>query len=173
LHHTESCINCKAKKQTWTIVESPLEVVIGAAYHHLRFNVHPFLHTRNLDRKDAGTNFPCWTWVGWVPSQLWEFWSKIVCWMPFLTQTQLIKQRIQFLAGSLALGTSTNSQGSQSKRLLIQQYNEWPLISQLASTIWRPSFQSAAWRIASPGGLHLHTDYMSLTYISCFKIWNI
>ena len=45
----------------------------------------PFLHTRNFC-KDTGKDFPRWTWVGRVPSQLWEYWIKILWHMPSLTQ---------------------------------------------------------------------------------------
>jgi len=52
--------------------------------------------------------------------------SKYYLRMPILTQTQLKVSLLgdPVIGGSLALGASINSQGSESKRLLIRQYND-------------------------------------------------
>jgi len=84
--------------------------------------------------------------MGWTGSTTTEYWSTILRRMPFLTQTRLkiSLNEDPVLEGSLAFGASTNSQGSESKRLLIRQYND-RLYTPLTSAVRRPSFNSATW----------------------------
>jgi len=77
--------------------------------------------------------------MGWMGSTTTEYWSTILRRMPFLTQTRLkiSLNEDPVLDGSLAFGTSTNSQGSEIKRMLIRQYND-RLYTPLSSDVRRP-----------------------------------
>jgi len=79
---------------------------------------------------------------------LWECWSKILksqCRMPFLTQPKFQEGKLgtRFLAGPYLW--CKHQLARQREQSTAYSTAQWPLISQLASTVYRPSLQSATY----------------------------
>jgi len=104
---------------------------------------HPFLHNLQLPQ-GRRHRFSTLNMGRMDPSQLWEYCSKILCWMPFLTQPQLK------IRGSVFGREPSLWRKHQLTRQIEQMTGysavQWLLISQLASIIWRLSLQCATWR---------------------------